>query len=1470
MPFTPPGLETEEKPKFVPPPVKSEEKVTSSRLMPLLSGAGGQRPDFSRNLAPRMVTEGSIAQYPREPLVNWPRAEYTGTLGDISVLGNNLIAGLIGSATTPENLPKFAAGPYAPALFLGESLADAPESAKQTAETFVNPDLGFGPKLEAGVNYFLPAALGAPAFRSLDTLAGQTAARMRDARNNVNVPGISEAEIVTEPRQLQPPVTEFPGPLERGLQLPQRTPSSLVPTYEQPAGAARFATDPLGQTADLYQLSPKEQVELYRGPKEFVPREEQVRPAQQPPAIIGELSKLPSIKEIVIEPGGGIRIVPMEQGPRLEQEGGKISFASPAEGASIPSALQTQQTQPNYASPIRSSEEVLPQEGLQPEGRGEPRGENLQRVREEGTQAELSPIREEGEGPEVAQLGTSVNLNPLGTPRGTIYHASPEDWQQWQQLKSRPLLEEGVWPALEKIKNKYGGMPPVAPKSGSIPSEAKGLQTKLGLEKGQERRGETGAILPSGGEGRKPKKLSFEEESKLISFADQLNASIEQRAEAAAKIGAEWFKKAELKVGDIMYTPSGTPIKILDGYVRFPSKVTQGKTIVDYSKPMVRAEQAGPYKGNDEGVGSEGRFYLEGLTYDRPRIGLQTKLKPGQGEESGSGIPLYELASSFFSKKPGVVGGIQRLPDYRKVKAESTTPFGVGKIPLFGRLLDPRAGKIPLPKNMLDKEAWEKTLADDPLIAHQSQVNMGQNMTALWLEGRKGIARPFEPDKGGLINSKGMSDLIEAEMREPGSQQLTPKQREFVKWWTKQNEMVKKWGQEEGLKFFIDENGEKVQLGVDYFPRAPIGRKGIEKVEAETTQRVVGAEREFEHTREFPTEAMGVAKGVQYETDPYKRIARYLNDFYRAVADHRLATDPALGGKKEPASYLETQKVFHPAFRGQVFNTATAKRLNAYYQKEHSNWVKALADVNDFAKLVKFTGDVSAIFNQGLPLLGMNPYRWAKATISSFEALFNDKALKNYISVPENLKAAQQLVENGSSIARLEDFLKGGETKLGKLILPFRASARSMGTFLSVAKIELWKALKPLVEEKTEAGKKGWSDRDLAESIDNAVFSSRMEAIGVSPARALGERLLTNAPSILRSAANLSAMAAQGGAAGNVGRKALAGLATSVSLMLAAVYFNEVKMGRMTKEDAIKRFDPRNSDFLKWPLELRDGTRKEASFGNIFISIIKTLGQVIGKKQKGQDLGTGSDNPFIRFMSGRKSPAISLAYELTTGKDYRGEDVTPGQTLGRSILPASVESFGYPGSLEGKYEETKRQFFGLNVQDESFGKRRTRELNEAAMEKYPGKTYGALNLSERLKLGHEVLPKLKEGQDRPSFNVELKTQKAVRENGERVQRDLSPALQTKLDKWKLYVPGYETSIERGKSKAYMTQDEQEEFHKMQVKNTERRLTEMFGKYAFATLSQEKRQLILSKYMSGVHKETWGQVNRMLTSEKSTQ
>lgn len=133
------------------------------------------------------------------------------------------------------------------------------------------------------------------------------------------------------------------------LTIPYRTPSSLEPGVLQPAGAATFVSDPAGRTIAFKELSPLEQTEAMRGPRAFTPREEQVRPAQAEPVVIGEsqAAKLARQEPEIIQPVG--EVVPASQAataPGKTEAGGEISFGAAAEAKAIPSALQSAQEQP--------------------------------------------------------------------------------------------------------------------------------------------------------------------------------------------------------------------------------------------------------------------------------------------------------------------------------------------------------------------------------------------------------------------------------------------------------------------------------------------------------------------------------------------------------------------------------------------------------------------------------------------------------------------------------------------------------------------------------------------------------------------------------------------------------------------------------------------------------------------------------------------------------------------------------------------------------------------------------------------------------------------------------------------------------------------------------------------------------------------------------------------------------------------
>jgi hypothetical protein len=786
-----------------------------------------------------------------------------------------------------------------------------------------------------------------------------------------------------------------------------------------------------------------------------------------------------------------------------------------------------------------------------------------------------------------------------------------------------------------------------------------------------------------------------------------------------------------------------------------------------------------------------------------------------------------------------------RYKSYAEEKRDAATPQGVGKIPVLWRLFGDKRGRGLPEENVLRANTIGKLKADTGV--------------ALWLEKKKTAERAFPLDENGQVTladgSKGfMSDVIEGELRNPGSQPLTAVQKKFVQDWKEINAEGVRYAQQNGVKFFLDENGKPRPIDEAYFgrPRIPeqpvtastvmgkvkefftgAGKPGPKSV---GTGSKPGAKQSSFKQREYATEAEGVKNGVKYEPDEYLRAAEWLKSVYRAVADARLAKDPALKGRagirlvpsgihapkggpmllmpvgKGP-KYGEATVFGVPALEGRVFPQETARKIQDFYQAGAKSPVNYFVSANNALKAIKFTMDVSAPFNQGLLMMYYRPGRWAKATAESYKALIDGLAhgesgvLSRYLNVPENAKAAREIVENGGSLVRLQDFLAGAEhgglvEKIPYLRRPIRASAQSMGTFLSIAKIEMYKALEPAL-------KKGETRTELVEAIDNLIGSGRMEQLGMGKGRALTERLLFNAPSYLRAFANLTVQAATGGISGKVARRGIVGMLGGVSATMFAAY----KAQGLSDDEIKERFDPRSSKYMRIAVPMADGQTTEISYGNVFLSFVRLVGDATEVAQGTKELGSGDKkNPFLRWLSYRKSPVVDFAIQsMITGKDFKGLPTGFLESLGRGVTPLPIEPAldKATGKLTGKAAATEAgaQFLGLNA----FTKE-TQSMVERSRSKFH-KELADLPLKDRLSLARD-----KNKETKPSLDAQEVSSVSATENEFQRRREVQAALSGEAQKFlkenKLTLPQFSTGFEINNLQVPMTMDErkaQQEF-----------------------------------------------------------
>lgn len=867
-------------------------------------------------------------------------------------------------------------------------------------------------------------------------------------------------------------------------------------------------------------------------------------------------------------------------------------------------------------------------------------------------------------------------------------------------------------------------------------------------------------------------------------------------------------------------------------------------------------------------------------SYPIPEIPVDQPAVKGIGAGIQSAIEKNKQAGSipnlFYRKNRPIKSSefqyVLKFKPYDQEVAEATTPRGLGKwlkpvgkaaetlentdalgIKNVGALLSMVAGTDP------------RSIASNPvakaIIANAVQYQKGQNYAALWQESQRDVQRAFELDDSGRVTlangSKAyMGDVIEAELRNPGSQPLTLGQKNFVREWKDLRNQIVQYAQSQGVRGFVDEDGNIVPLSEAYFPRPAVGKEGIKDTVKDSVRKQVGGKQFFAKERFYETEAEGARAGIKYDPDEYSRIGRWMNAVYKAIADSRMANDPALGGRSVKfgrPKFLEEGMVFQPAFSGRVFDKATADHLNRYYGETTHAWVKSLANINDFLKAFQFSVDVSAPLNQGLPLMSMRPHRWAKATVKSYAALADDRILNKYIQDPVNQRIAREIVENGGSLVRLQDFLAGAEQgKMAGKIAPIRASARSMGTFLSIAKIEMYKAMEPLM-------KPGDTKADLVEAVENAVLSGKMEGIGLQQGRALGERLLFNAPSYIRAAFNNVAAAGQGKITGRVARRVLIGMATAISLQMYALY----KLSGMSDDEITKRFTPTNSEFLRYPYQMSDGRMKEISYGNILIGMARLAGDSVNYLDGTKTLGSGDkNNPWLRWISYRESPVGNLLFELKTGEDYRGEDLSAKQAIAKSMLPVSLSPLAEKGTREGKTIGVLAQGLGLSAYDESAGAFKSRKQNELAQSKY-GKKYEELTAAQRRQVTGPAEVATDALGEKTTPRMILNVEKRQAERKKQLIEDLTPAAQGWLATNKLDVSGWslKTSVKK-KEITLANQAEREKLQELMTQHTQEMLDRMMR------TGRKYSQDDVNQRLEMAHKRAWRDMKHLMGNPDS--
>lgn len=301
----------------------------------------------------------------------------------------------------------------------------------------------------------------------------------------------------------------------------------------------------------------------------------------------------------------------------------------------------------------------------------------------------------------------------------------------------------------------------------------------------------------------------------------------------------------------------------------------------------------------------------------------------------------------------------------------------------------------------------------------------------------------------------------------------------------------------------------------------------------------------------------------------------------------------------------------------------------------------------------------------------------------------------------------------------------------------------------------------------------------------------------------------------------------------------------------------QVSQGKMSVDEMLRRMHPKNTEFMRLPLDLPNGERTELSYANIVLSLARTLGDTAEIMQGEKDFGPGEKNPWLRFARNRFSPIASTAQQIITGKDYQGEDISATKAVTKSFVPISLTGLADDKSGQTKVLQTGSQFFGLNAYSESLSNERKRKLDIEAKKKY-GNDYKNLTVDKRLRVARVVESSL--DKDKKPISTKQITQaiEHVKLNGKKVQAKLSDEVAQALESRGLEVPGYQDTRTLGGSKLRLTEAEKEVLFEFQLEETEKRLRNLLiksGDY-FDKKSEEGQKETLKAVIEAAHDVAW--------------
>lgn len=362
--------------------------------------------------------------------------------------------------------------------------------------------------------------------------------------------------------------------------------------------------------------------------------------------------------------------------------------------------------------------------------------------------------------------------------------------------------------------------------------------------------------------------------------------------------------------------------------------------------------------------------------------------------------------------------------------------------------------------------------------------------------------------------------------------------------------------------------------------------------------------------------------------------------------------------------------VGQPFAAGRLFPEAIANDLNKMLADRGMPILTKLSNINALSRFMVTGFDFGAGLIQGVPLLMSSPLRWGKAMGISIKSFFDPTLRARYLSNPENVAVLRELIPEGLLIGSSE-FMEAAVRSPAKWIdssLKLVGSQRwatSFNTFGDVARIEMGKALLPMVK------REGQSLKELSAFLNEmtGVLSSRALGVGATQ-REIEGAILLFAPRYFRANIALWADMTRGGLRGALARDAL------VSMLMGGFFWYYGVCKALGQEPNL---NPSSGKFMTVEL-----FGQHVGLGSMQVAGLRLLGNIYRtatEDPEGFISLDSRDNPLMRFVRSRVAPITGASWDIVAGKTFIGEPIDTPLRFGKEVITPRMLPFWLSGYI---------------------------------------------------------------------------------------------------------------------------------------------------------------------------------------------